>query len=428
MPPNAVTPTEVVFPEETKRANYVTAPETHANERTHTRRLERPYPWNLVSDSTHYTVGSIVLITIFFPTLSLITISTLSGYLMYFCLYKYNPPLRSVLDAARYAQLWFFQQLGNVILLDPRNSPYLPWMAWSLMSLPPLFKWAYNRHMTYGFEVSTFLIYHLIRLGPRYRFFAHHECLIHTEGHSNEHGFFRNIFKLGKNVSVSKTVRRLVLDHINAGIIGPFYGSIPFHYSTAHNKIHHRWHNDTGDVHTNMDVDRTVPSSFVLWIPRFVAYWMGISPVILFWKRGEYGLLKRLVLGMIYYYSLGAAVCYCSNFYFWFGYWVYPQLEAASFLGGIAYIWHAFSEESDPSNQYVNSVTILRGHDNIWNEDYHVVHHHEPNVHWTKMPDSFYANIDEYVKCRATVFGDCEQGVFFTWMFGGKWDSDVLRP
>ena len=37
----------------------------------------------------------------------------------------------------------------------------------------------------------------------------------------------------------------------------------------------------------------------------------------------------------------------------------------------------------------LNSMTILRGHDNIWNEDYHVVHHHETYVHWSEMPQSF---------------------------------------
>jgi hypothetical protein len=76
------------------------------------------------------------------------------------------------------------------------------------------------------------------------------------------------------------------------------------------------------------------------------------------------------------------------------------------------YLWHAFSEEADPTNQYINSITIVRGGNNVWNEDYQVVHHHEPNVHWSDTAHSFQENIDSYKRCRATaVFGDCEQGM-----------------
>ena len=387
----------------------------------------RPFPWNYLSDTTWTMMGSVFLLTIFFPGISMITLSTASGYGLYYALYKYNPPCRFVLEKIRSFQRFVFYQIGRCILLDTRDSSYLPWMAYGLVCVPLLFYWALNRHLTHGFEVTTFLLYHLMRLGPRYRFFAHHECLIHIEGHASKDGLYCNPWTLlttGKRVPLSKSFRRTFTDHINSALVGPFYGSIPNSYGAAHNKIHHRWHNDTGDVHSNMDVDRTAGiSSFVLWLPRFIAYWTGLSPVLLFWKRKEHGLLKMMLNGMLYYYGLSALVWYkCGALFFW-AYWFYPHVEAIAFLGGIAYMWHSFSEESDPSNQYVNSMTILRGHDNIWNEDYHVVHHHETFVHWTEMPESFHRNKAHYVKCRATVFADCEQGLFFAWMFGKKWDE-----
>lgn len=52
-------------------------------------------------------------------------------------------------------------------------------------------------------------------------------------------------------------------------------------------KIHHRWHNDVDDVHTNLDLDRTKLSSFFIYVPRFSLYWMGVSPVALLAKRGD---------------------------------------------------------------------------------------------------------------------------------------------
>ena len=121
-----------------------------------------------------------------------------------------------------------------------------------------------------------------------------------------------------------------------------------------------------------MDFDRTVLSSYIMYLPRFTAYWTGISPIILFWSRGEYKFLWDLLFGMIYYYSWSAFVCHKAGFAFYWAYVLYPMLEGASFLGIIAYLWHCFSEESDPNNQYINSITILRGGNNVWNEDYHV--------------------------------------------------------
>jgi hypothetical protein len=39
------------------------------------------------------------------------------------------------------------------------------------------------------------------------------------------------------------------------------------------------------------------------------------------------------------------------------------------------------------------------------------------------MPESFEQNLQKYVDCRATVFGDCEQGMLIAWIFGAKWDD-----
>lgn len=160
-----------------------------------------------------------------------------------------------------------------------------------------------------------------------------------------------------------------------------------------------------------------------MYLPRFTAYWLGISPLILFYSRGEYGFFFNLACGMVYYYAWSAFVWYKMGFVFYWAFVLYPLLEGASFLGIIAYMWHMFSEPSDPQNQYVNSITILRGENNVWNEDYHVVHHHHPGVHWSEMPDSLEQYLDKYIECRATIFAECEQGKLIAWIFSKAWDT-----
>lgn len=300
------------------------------------------------------------------------------------------------------------QSVANCIMKDPRNHDYLPWLLACSVIPPILLCWAYQRYRQHGFELWVMLVYHHFRIGPRFRLFAHHHVLVHKEGHDHK-GFFKGPWRCINQLSGLWT--------------GLFYGTIPFHYSVAHNKIHHRWHNDCDDVHTNIDLDRTVFSSYVLYWPRFFYYWTGVSPMVLFLKRGEYGLAKTLAQGMIYYYGTGALLAYYIGWQFALAYWLYPLLESLTFLGMIAYLWHSFVEPSDPGNQYVNSITILNGFDNIWEEDYHVVHHHAVGVHWSDAPAHYEKNKDKYMESKASIFRDCEEGMMIYWMFSGLWDE-----
>lgn len=71
----------------------------------------------------------------------------------------------------------------------------------------------------------------------------------------------------------------------------------------------------------------------------------------------------------------------------------------------------AWCDPKDINNPYVDSVTIVDGMDNIFNEDYHVVHHTKPRAHWTEYKAHYEATVDEYRKYNATIFRDCEEGM-----------------
>ena len=45
-----------------------------------------------------------------------------------------------------------------------------------------------------------------------------------------------------------------------------FYGAIPFVFRTAHIKFHH--FNEYSDFTTNIDLDRSKTSGFILYLPR----------------------------------------------------------------------------------------------------------------------------------------------------------------
>jgi len=255
------------------------------------------------------------------------------------------------------------------------------------------------------------LIYNFLRIGPRYRLFAHHHVLIHREGHAGRKGFFKGSFQ--------------ILGCINQYFIAFFYGQVPGTYYAGHNKIHHRWHNDIDDAHSNADLDRTKLWSITIFLPRFFIYWSGISSLLLFLKRREMQLASEMMLGMVLYY-VPLVLLLLYDWEFALGYYVYPFMESMTFLGLIAYLWHAWIDPNDPQNQYINSVTILDGEDNIWNEDYHVVHHHQPHIHWSEVPAYFEKTKHLYAENRATIFKNTEEGKLLYMLFAGKWD-DMAR-
>ncbi|CAJ1364970.1 unnamed protein product [Effrenium voratum] len=365
----------------------------------------KPFPWNYLPNKVALIWGSaeVAFISPLFAVLIGVNVAWFNA-----CMYVWRHPKFARCSSAMPELIRSVSRpLGRIMLQDPRNHSYLPWLALMCTSTPLLFFYAMYRHHHYGLEFSTLVMYHVCRGGPRFRFFGHAHTLVHKEGHAHT-GHFKKPFQ--------------ILNYLCEWWLGPFYGVVPNSYSVAHMKIHHRWHNDVDDVHTNLDLDRTKLSSFFVYVPRFSLYWMGISPVAFLAKRGEWYLVRKLLYGMSAYYGV-TLLMLLWNPVFCIVYWIFAHLEGMILLCAISYLWHAFVEESDPGNQYVNSVTILDGHDNTFNEDYHVVHHHSPSTHWTDAPAHFEKHKHEYAAVTATIFQDTEEGALLQMLFENDWDS-----
>ena len=124
---------------------------------------------------------------------------------------------------------------------------------------------------------------------------------------------------------------------------------------------------------------------------------------------------------MLVYYSLIAIITFLNP---WFGfmYLILPHMSVIIYLAAINYIWHTFCDPADPDNPYINSVTILNGHYNVYNEDFHVTHHHHPQMHWTKMANDYYIHEEKYKANMASVFTDTQEFEMFVWLMMGKFD------
>lgn len=363
------------------------------------------YPWNLIPDNVILAWAFSILL----PALPLFAFLITSTEVVWYAMIRVCNML-PFLYTLRSATAKYFENIGAQVFKDKRNAPYLFPILWLTVATPSLFYWAYSSHAAYGFSVTTLLTYHFLRLLPRYRSFAYLHVLLHKEGH-DANGFFKWEF-------------------LNFGVlhffVGIFYGALPYSYSMYHNKIHHHFDGDIDDVgNTNVDLDRSSPWAIMYYFPRFLMYWSGLTPLIYFISVGKWRFAANTVVGQIYMGICWFACYKLAGFWFTLLYLFFPFIESTLFFGGISYLWHAFCDPSDPQNPYVDSITIVGGLDNIYNEDFHVVHHTKPMIHWTEYEQHYKDNVDQYEKYNATIFTDCEEGMLLYWLFAQKWDEMV---
>jgi len=204
-----------------------------------------------------------------------------------------------------------------------------------------------------------------------------------------------------------------------------FYGHVPENYRVGHNKIHHALPvNGFHDVTCTRQYRRDSTLSFFDYMPTFFMYWSGISVYKYFFyvdPQKQHSLGWRQVRGMAWYYSV-VALFFVINWRFAFAYVLFPYIESMNYLSAINYVWHSFVEPGLAPNEYVDSVTIVEGQYNVYNSDYHVVHHHNPCLQYTEMPGHYEKHRDEYIRNNATIFRDTHEFELFFWIILGRHD------
>jgi fatty acid desaturase len=129
-------------------------------------------------------------------------------------------------------------------------------------------------------------------------------------------------------------------------------------------------------------------------------------------------------LGMILYYGI-VFVFFKINFMFALVYVLFPYIEACNYLSGINFIWHAFCEPGKPGNEYIESTTIINGFYNVYNSDYHVVHHTNPMMQFTELPASYEKDRQSYIDNEATIFTGTHEYELLFWMMLKRYDLMV---
>lgn len=305
-------------------------------------------------------------------------------------------PARWLSEKLNAGALW----LSRKIMKDERDSPYLFSYIGIGIYAPLLFIGSYYVQVVYldannhwGWENwLAALAYNVMNYGPYFAFFSQVATMIHKEGHTPK-GMFKKPLEMFNN--------------FHGHFLAMLYGHVPQGYPMGHMRIHHKHDNAADDVTSTIFYNRSHAARFLIYLLEFALFWTGISVAHYHYKKGKMAEFRKMVYGMLAFYGFMAVVM-SINFWFGFAYLLIPHLSCIFLLAAINYTWHAWTDPSEPKNIYKNSITVLDGQYNVYNEDFHVEHHKRPQTHWREYPVNYQKHIEEYKQNRAIIFQDTQ--------------------
>ncbi len=196
-------------------------------------------------------------------------------------------------------------------------------------------------------------------------------------------------------------------------ILGPFMGQSPEAYFSHHVGMHHLEGNLEDDDSTTMHYQRDSKADFAKYLFGFLFFGLFRLSTY-FTKKNRPGLRNSAIIGESLFY-IGSIALSFVNWPATLIVFIIPFIttRVTMMLGNWAQ--HSFVDDSDPANEYKNSITVINHKFNqrCWNDGYHISHHIKPALHWTDHPAHLLDNKQAYADNGAIVFEGIE--------FGGVW-------
>jgi len=298
-------------------------------------------------------------------------------------------PLRDSYEFVSGAYDRVIGRLGQKVLRDQRDAPALRLVVSLTVTVVPIFV---IQLVSGKPRLLLVIAFYLALYGLKFQRFVRMFSASHLEAH-RRHGFFSGTY--------DKVFGRYL-----EFFLGYFYGNIPELGRTAHVCLHHKENAGFDDTRNTMGYDRTSRLDFLWYMADNIWTVLGIAPYAYFRAKGDEKNRKRMLRGMLCYYTYFAA----SFIYDWrIGIlYVLVPILCMNFINAItAWVQHAFCDPERPDDYFANTVTVV-DEVNFMNEGFHLCHHHRSSLHWTEMPVHFERLRDRMKEAGSLVFRDLD--------------------
>mmetsp|Transcript_57079 Transcript_57079/g.113481 ORF Transcript_57079/g.113481 Transcript_57079/m.113481 type:complete len:389 (-) Transcript_57079:144-1310(-) len=194
-----------------------------------------------------------------------------------------------------------------------------------------------------------------------------------------------------------------LLDGLLSWVYAPFFGIPPGSYRVHHIHMHHMENNHEWDASSTEPFQRDSLIDFMRYWFRF-AFVLGPDLLYYIYSKRPKGSLSS-IHGLLLWYP---TIALLSNVNFLATLWVLivPHFFSLTAMAFGNWSQHCFV---DPQNRHSNYALTYNcidtpGNQTTFNDGYHIVHHVNPRLHWSEIPEYFHKNKNKHLEGGAIVF------------------------
>ena len=205
-------------------------------------------------------------------------------------------------------------------------------------------------------------------------------------------------------------------------VVAPFFGNTPETYFAHHIIMHHVENNQEDDASSTLRFQRDSPIDFLKYFGRFIL--LGIIDTFMYlFRRKRKKVYTRFTFGEVSFCVFAVAMCFV-NFKATMMVFIVPVIYARLIMMMGNWTQHSFIDKNNPEGHFSSVFNCINNvyNQNCWNDGYHSIHHLNPGLHYTEIPQTFMKNKENFVKNKTFNFDGIHYLHIFFWLMTKKYD------
>jgi fatty acid desaturase len=206
-------------------------------------------------------------------------------------------------------------------------------------------------------------------------------------------------------------------------VVCPFFGHTPETYFAHHIVMHHVENNQEDDASSTLKYRRDSFIDFLKYFGRFLM--IGIVETFMYlFNHKRKKVYMRFSFGELMFIAFCLGMCFV-NFKATLMIFIVPVIYARFIMMLGNWTQHSFIDKSDPAGHFSSVFNCINNvyNQNCWNDGYHSIHHLNPALHYTEIPDTFLKNKENFIKHKTFIFDGIHYLHIFIWLMTKRYDK-----